>query len=94
MQVGDILVVDVRPRAEYAAGHLPGAVNVPPDELAEQLGTLPVSADIATYSRGSYCVHADDAVRALHARGRHARRLADGFPEWAAAGLPVEMARA
>lgn len=87
---GDVVVLDVRPTAEYAAGHLPGAVNVPPETLQERLASLPPERDVVAYCRGPFCVYADDAVRALSAVGRDARRLHDGYPEWAAAGLPVE----
>ena len=86
---GQILVLDVRPEAEYAAGHIPGAVNVPHDQLAARLAGLPESADIVAYCRGRYCVFAPDAVRLLRARGLSARLLAGGLPDWRAAGLPV-----
>lgn len=89
LRAGDVVVLDVRPDAEYAAGHLPGAVNVPPDELEQRLGVLPADQQVVAYCRGPYCVYADDAVRLLLAAGRDARRLDDGYPEWAAAGLPV-----
>ncbi len=84
-----VLVLDVRPAVEYAAGHVPGAVSVPPDELQRRLDELPHDAEIVAYCRGPFCVYADDAVRALTARGRRALRLEDGFPEWRRAGLPV-----
>jgi rhodanese-related sulfurtransferase len=86
---GEVVVVDVRPHAEYAAGHLPGAVHVPPDEL-ELLDDLPDDREVVAYCRGPYCVYADDAVRRLQQRGRQARRLEDGLPEWRRAGGPVE----
>jgi rhodanese-related sulfurtransferase len=86
---GEVVVVDVRPHAEYAAGHLPGAVHVPPDQL-ELLDELPDDREIVAYCRGPYCVHADDAVRWLHQHDRQARRLEDGLPEWRRAGGPVE----
>ena len=89
---GDVVVLDVRPPAEYAAGHIPGAVNVPPAELAQRLRDVPGDRDVVAYCRGPYCVYADDAVRALAASGRTALRLVDGFPEWAAADLPVARA--
>ena len=89
LRAGDVVVLDVRPDAEYAAGHLPGAVNVPPDELEQRLGALGADQQVVAYCRGPYCVYADDAVRLLLAAGRNARRLDDGYPEWAAAGLPV-----
>jgi rhodanese-related sulfurtransferase len=83
------LVFDVRPASEFLAGHVPGAVSVPPDELAERVRRLPTDADVVAYCRGSYCIFADDAVRALRRRGVRAVRLEDGFPEWRRAGLPV-----
>jgi rhodanese-related sulfurtransferase/predicted transcriptional regulator len=84
----EVLLVDVRPAAEYAAGHLPGAISVPPDRL-ELLDELPADRDIVAYCRGPYCVYADDAVRRLHRRGRRAMRLDEGVPEWRRAGGPV-----
>jgi rhodanese-related sulfurtransferase len=83
------LVLDVRPAAEFLAGHVPGAISVPPDELASRVRRLPTDADVVAYCRGSYCIFADDAVRALRRRGRRAVRLEDGFPEWRRTGLPV-----
>ena len=89
---GEVLVVDVRPAAEYAAGHIPGAVSVPLEDLPGRLGALPDAAEIVAYCRGSYCVLARDAVRQLRAGGRDARHLADGMLEWHLDGLPVEAA--
>jgi rhodanese-related sulfurtransferase/DNA-binding HxlR family transcriptional regulator len=86
---GAVIVIDVRPRAEYAAGHVPGARSVPPDEVRRHLGTLPKDAEVVAYCRGPYCVYADEAVRELNRHGYRARRLEDGFPEWRRAGLPV-----
>jgi rhodanese-related sulfurtransferase len=86
----EVLVVDVRPTAEYAAGHLPGAISVPPDRL-ELLDDLPAGRDVVAYCRGPYCVYADDAVRWLTRRGRRAMRLEDGLPEWRRAGGPVDV---
>jgi rhodanese-related sulfurtransferase len=86
---GEVLVLDVRPRAEYAAGHVAGARSVPLAELREQLRALPKGAEVVAYCRGPYCVYADEAVRELNRRGFRARRLVDGFPEWRRAGLPV-----
>lgn len=83
-------VVDVRPREEYEAGHIPGAVSIPFDELVNKLDAVPADQDIVAYCRGSYCVLAHDAVRLLSAHGRTARRLADGMLEWRLADLPVE----
>lgn len=89
LRSGDVVVLDVRPPVEYDAGHIPGAVNVPPVELAQRLREVPPDRDVVAYCRGPYCVYADDAVRALSASGRTALRLVDGFPEWAAAALPT-----
>ena len=86
---GQVLVLDVRPAAEYAAGHIPGAVSVPHDQLAARLAELPAGADIVAYCRGRYCVFAPDAVRLLRARGFPARPLDGGLPAWRLAGLPV-----
>jgi rhodanese-related sulfurtransferase len=86
---GQVLVLDVRPEAEYAAGHIPGAVSVPHDQLAARLAELPEKADIIAYCRGRYCVFAPDAVRLLRSRGFSARPLEGGLPDWRLAGLPV-----
>jgi rhodanese-related sulfurtransferase len=86
---GEVLVLDVRPEAEYAAGHIAGARSVPIGELRRQLKALPKETDVVAYCRGPYCVYADDAVRELNRRGFQARRLIDGYPEWKRAGLPV-----
>jgi rhodanese-related sulfurtransferase len=86
---GEVVVVDVRPAAEYAAGHIAGARSIPIDELAASIKALPGGVEVVAYCRGPYCVFADDAVRLLRRRGRSARRLEDGFPEWRGAGLPV-----
>ncbi|TQN37610.1 ArsR family transcriptional regulator [Blastococcus colisei] len=94
MRAGEVMVLDVRPPAEYAAGHLPDAVNVPPDELEARLAELPAGQPVVAYCRGPLCAYADTAVRALTAAGRPALRLVDGLPEWAAAGLPVTRATA
>ena len=83
------LVLDVRPAVEFLAGHVPGAVSVPPDELGARIRRLPTAEDVVAYCRGSYCIFADDAVRELRRRGVRAMRLEDGFPEWRRAGLPV-----
>jgi rhodanese-related sulfurtransferase/DNA-binding MarR family transcriptional regulator len=86
---GEVVVLDVRPAAEYAAGHIAGARSVPARELHRHLAAVPAGADVVAYCRGPYCVLADDAIRELTRRGVRARRLADGFPEWKRAGLPV-----
>jgi rhodanese-related sulfurtransferase len=86
---GSVVLLDVRPREEYRAGHLPAAVSTPIDDLAAALDEIPDRVEVVAYCRGRYCVYADDAVRLLRARGRPARRLDVGFPEWRRAGLPV-----
>src|SRR6266702_375306 len=78
-----------RPAADYHAGHILGARSVPIAELPAELGRLTADQDIVAYCRGPYCVYADDAVRELRRRGLPARRLEDGYPEWAGAGLPT-----
>ena len=85
----EVLVLDVRPEPEFAAGHIAGARSVPLAELRRHLRVLPKDADVVAYCRGPYCVYADDAVRELTRRGFRARRLIEGFPEWKRAGLPV-----
>ena len=86
---GEVLVLDVRPEAEYEAGHVAGARSVPIDELRRQLRALPKDVEVVAYCRGPYCVYADEAVRELNRKGFTARRLIDGFPEWKRAGMPV-----
>ena len=86
---GEVLVLDVRPEAEFAAGHIAGARSVPIGELRRHLRTLPKGLDVVAYCRGPYCVYADEAVRELRRRGFRAQRLVEGFPEWRRAGLPV-----
>lgn len=86
---GDVLVLDVRPDAEYRAGHIPGARSVPPGELRRSLAALPDGTEVVAYCRGPYCVYADEVVRELDRLGYRARRLEDGYPEWRRAGLPV-----
>ncbi len=89
VSAGHVTVLDVRPAAEYAAGHIPGAVSIPIAELEQRLAELPPGAEVAAYCRGPYCVFAHDAVRLLRANGRAGHRLAGGMPEWRLAGLPV-----
>lgn len=91
MKDGTVTVVDVRPKEEFAMGHVPGAINVPPSELNRRLADLPRSKEVVAYCRGPYCVFAFEAVAALRKAGYKARRLEDGMPEWRAAGLPVVM---
>jgi rhodanese-related sulfurtransferase/DNA-binding transcriptional ArsR family regulator len=87
---GHVIVLDVRPATEYAAGHIPSAVSVPLGELEDRLDDLPADVEIVAYCRGAYCVLAYDAVDRLTAAGRKARRLQQGMLEWRLAGLPVE----
>ncbi len=86
----DIVVLDVRPREEYEAGHIPGAVSIPLPELKRRLARLPKDKQIVAYCRGCYCAFADEAVKLLRAKGYDARRMEEGMPEWVSAGLPVE----
>jgi rhodanese-related sulfurtransferase/DNA-binding transcriptional ArsR family regulator len=85
-----VTVLDVRPPEEYQAGHIPGAVNVPLGDLKKRLKDLPKGQEIIAYCRGPYCVLAFEAVAALRKKGFHVRRLEEGYPEWKAAGLPIE----
>ena len=87
---GLVTVLDVRPREEFEAGHLPGAVNIPMDRLESELARLPRKREVVAYCRGPYCLMSFDAVLKLRQRGWKARRLNEGFPEWKAAGLPTE----
>ncbi|WIM06385.1 MAG: metalloregulator ArsR/SmtB family transcription factor [Candidatus Nitricoxidivorans perseverans] len=97
VRAGLVTVLDVRPPEEFAAGHLPGAINMPPDRLAECIDQLAQCAhgdrgrEIVAYCRGPYCLFSVEAVERLREKGCCARRLEDGFPEWKAAGLPVEV---
>ncbi len=85
----DVIVLDVRPRTEYEAGHIRGARNVPYDELDARLRELPADAEIVAYCRGPYCVFADEAVATLRAKGYQALRLSEGYPDWRLRGYPV-----
>jgi rhodanese-related sulfurtransferase len=86
-----VVVLDTRPSSEYVAGHIPGAISVPVDDLQRRLRHFPKGKEYVAYCRGPYCVYADRAVELLRSNGRKARRLREGFPEWRAAGLPVEV---
>ena len=86
---GLVTVLDVRPAEEYAAGHIPGAINVPVDKLEAFLSRLPKRKEVVAYCRGPYCLMSFEAVEKLRKRGLRARRLENGLPEWRAAGLPV-----
>jgi rhodanese-related sulfurtransferase/DNA-binding transcriptional ArsR family regulator len=87
---GLVTVVDVRPPEEFAAGHLPGAVNIPVHALEKRLGELPKRKEVVAYCRGPYCLMSYDAVQLLRKNGLKARRLEAGLPEWRAGGWPVE----
>ena len=86
---GSVVVVDVRPVEEYVAGHIKGALSIPLTELPSRVEELPENVEIVVYCRGPYCLYAREAVRILQSRGRRARRLVEGMPEWRLARLPV-----
>jgi rhodanese-related sulfurtransferase len=86
---GSVVVVDVRPVEEYVAGHIKGALSIPITELPSRVEELPKNVEIVVYCRGPYCVYAREAVRILQSRGRRARRLVEGMPEWRLARLPI-----
>lgn len=90
LRQGDVVVLDVRPQPEYDAGHIPGAISVPLSDVKSRLREVPRGGEVVAYCRGPYCLFADEAVRLLTDEGRTAARLEEGFPEWKAAGLPVE----
>jgi rhodanese-related sulfurtransferase/DNA-binding HxlR family transcriptional regulator len=87
-----VVLLDVRPEDEYGLGHLPGALNIPLRQLEQRLAELPRKQEIVAYCRGRYCVLSFEAVAKLRARGFNVRRFEEGFPEWKAAGLPIEVA--
>jgi rhodanese-related sulfurtransferase/DNA-binding MarR family transcriptional regulator len=82
MAEGEVVVVDVRPAEEYAAGHIDGARSIPLEQLEQRLSELPGDAEVVAYCRGPFCAYAHEAVRRLRGAGRPARRLAGGWPEW------------
>lgn len=86
---GLVTVLDVRPPEEFAAGHVPGAINIPINELEKRLSELPKRKEVVAYCRGPYCLMSFDAVALLRKKGLKARRLQDGMPEWRLAGLPT-----
>ena len=90
LREGSVLLLDVRPEDEYGLGHLPGALNIPLRQLEQRLAELPRKQQIVAYCRGPYCVLSFEAVAALRAHGFNVRRFDDGYPEWKAAGLPIE----
>jgi rhodanese-related sulfurtransferase/DNA-binding transcriptional ArsR family regulator len=87
---GSVVVLDVRPEEEYRAGHIPGAHSVPVEKLEAYLEKIPKNREVVAYCRGPYCVFSDEAVALLSSRGYRAMRLAEGLPDWRAAGMPVE----
>lgn len=90
LQTGDVTLLDVRPQEEYQAGHLPGAINIPAEQLDERLSELSQDQVVVAYCRGPFCVLSVNAVKALQKKGFLARRLNEGFPEWQAAGLHID----
>jgi rhodanese-related sulfurtransferase/DNA-binding transcriptional ArsR family regulator len=88
---GAVIIIDTRPEIEYEQGHISSARSVPIEKLRRRLAELPRDVEIVAYCRGPYCVYSDQAVRLLHQHGFRARRLREGFPEWRAAGYPVEV---
>lgn len=86
---GEVIVLDVRPQAEFDTAHLPHARSMPLAELAQRLDELPRAVDIVAYCRGPFCLMSDEAVKLLQARGYRARKISDGISEWQAAGLPL-----
>ena len=91
---GDVVLIDVRPGVEFEAGHIEGARSIPLDELQARLAELPADREVVAYCRGPFCAYAHDAVRRLHAAGRSARRLEEGWPEWRLAEQPQAPPRA
>jgi rhodanese-related sulfurtransferase len=91
---GDVVLVDVRPHEEFAAGHIDGARSIPLDELEQRLAEIPADREVVAYCRGPYCAYAHEAVRRLRAAGRSARRLEHGWPEWRLAAKPSKRIRA
>jgi rhodanese-related sulfurtransferase len=82
LRKGDVVLIDVRPAEEFAAGHIAGARSIPLTELEERLAELPTDREVVAYCRGPFCAYAHDAVHRLRASGRTARRLQEGWPEW------------
>jgi rhodanese-related sulfurtransferase/DNA-binding transcriptional ArsR family regulator len=93
MTTGEVVVLDVRPEQEYAAGHIAGAHSVPVSDISARLAELPREKEYVAYCRGPYCVYADEAVAVLRANGLKAQRLTEGYPEWWLSGRPVRTAR-
>jgi rhodanese-related sulfurtransferase len=91
---GQVTLLDVRPELEYRQGHIVGARSIPVDEVEQRLAELPRDREVVAYCRGPYCVYSDEAAELLQRKGFQVRRLAEGFPEWRAAGLPIEVTAA
>lgn len=89
MRSGEVTLIDVRPEAEYRAGHIAGALSVPLEQLRHRLRRIPKNRPVVAYCRGPYCVLAVEAAERLRRRGYAVRRFADGFPGWKADGHPV-----
>jgi ArsR family transcriptional regulator len=89
---GNVTILDVRPQDEFALGHVPGALNIPLADLHRRLAELSKEREIVAYCRGAYCVLSFEAVASLRAKGYQVRRLEEGYPEWKAAGLAIEVA--
>jgi rhodanese-related sulfurtransferase len=94
LRKGDVVLVDVRPKEEFEAGHIEGARSIPLDELEDRLAELPADREVVAYCRGPFCAYAHDAVRRLRAADRPARRLVEGWPEWRLADKPPKQRRA
>ena len=89
LRAGDVVLLDTRPEEEFRSGHIPGALNMPVEELEARLHVLPMDQEVIAYCRGPYCMFSDQAVALLHAHGYRARRFSLGFPDWRAAGMPI-----
>jgi rhodanese-related sulfurtransferase len=90
VQQGGVVLLDVRPELEYRQGHIAGARSIPVAELERRVAELPRGREVVAYCRGPYCVYSDEAAELLQSKGFQVRRFSAGFPEWRAAGLPVE----
>jgi rhodanese-related sulfurtransferase len=88
---GEVTILDVRPESEFNRGHIANSISIPFDQLARRLKELPKRNEIIAYCRGPFCVYADDAVSLLNKAGYKAKRLEEGYPDWAVMGLPVQM---
>lgn len=91
VQQGEVTVLDIRPKEEFASGHLPNAINIPPDEVEQRIDELDSNQTIVAYCRGPYCLFSYNAVKLLNEKGYTAQRLEDGYPEWQAAGHPTQI---